>query len=137
MLSFFKKDVVFKIESSRGWTVLQFYTPLHKWLEQVKDAVCVNFSENFKFDDYVIGSGGQYVEISVHDDLKDKLIDFLINSHGFVSNHQNDEFGGLNGTLYHRKLTERQLLTFCKDFEKLKFDAVEESLEHVLSFDRF
>src|SRR6185369_5558034 len=120
MLNFFKKDVYFKLNVERGWTVLKFFTPLDKWQNDLKDSICCMFSENLNFDDYVIASSNKHVEIDVHADLEDLMIDFLINRHGFVLHHQGEEIGGLSGYLYHKKLTERQILAFCKDFEKLK-----------------
>lgn len=149
MLSFFKKEVIFKFQNNHDWTIVQFYTPLETWKEMLKNAICSLCADNLYFDDYIIGHSNKYVEINIHADLSDSIYDFLINRHGFNQGHQNKDQNLSdwlnNDTYFIKKMTERQLVSFCKDVEKMHILPSEEELsksnpgvfEHLKPFDSF
>jgi len=149
MLShFFKKEVVFGFKYNHDWTIVQLFTPLPKWELELQNSIMVLCADNLYFEDYLPGPSEQVVkEISIHADVTDLFIDFLINRHGFTQGHQVKEqsvLAVLNSDTYcYKRLTEKQFYAFLKDLEKLQLifsseDLVKSNLfEHVKRFDDF
>lgn len=125
MLShYFKKEVVFNVSENREWTTISYFTPLLKWKEMLKDAICSMCAESLNFDDYLIGPSQPVQKINIHAEILETFTDFLINRHGFTQDHPVKDQDLLkhfpNNSIYSKRLTEKQFDAFLKDLEKLE-----------------
>lgn len=144
--SFFKKEVIFSFSYQRAWLIVQYYTELPHWRTLIKDAIYKICFDNLYFDDYVPGPSDAVVqEIHIHAEIGDNIIEFLTQRHGFIHGHPNksgEVLKQMNGDVFYKRFTEKQLHTFVEDLQKLKIspdtdDLLNSNLFNLKSFDDF